>query len=147
MFWFFRKRESCTVISEVTELTGELRAKGTVQIQGIVRADIDVDGLLEILPSGEVEGQIVRADIVRISGKLRAFVQAKRVEILKSGKLLGDVETQALDIQSGAIFAGRSQMNPGETPSVGPGNGLTLEVPALPQREASPMTEVHGQES
>ncbi len=133
MFSFFAKKEPGTVIGEFTELSGELRARGTVQIQGLVRADIDVDGHLEILPTGQVEGKIVRAKTVRISGRLQAFVQANGVEITKTGKLLGDVETQSLSIEAGAIFAGRSQMNPGENLSVG--SNLTLDVAALPQRE------------
>ena len=100
-----------TYIHKDTALTGNLNAKGRVRIDGTVRGNITVEGILEIAESGTVEGELIKATIIKIIGHVKANIEAtKKVEIWQKGRLEGDVRAAALDIEEGALFIGRSEM-------------------------------------
>ena len=100
-----------TYIHKDTTLEGAVQAKGRVRVDGVVKGNITVDGVLEIAESGSVEGELVKATIVKIIGHVKANVEAaKKVEIWQKGRLEGDVKAAALDIEEGALFIGRSEM-------------------------------------
>lgn len=106
-----------TYIHRGTTIVGDLEAKGRVRIHGTVKGDVRVSGVLEVAEAGVVEGELIEADEVKILGTVRASVHARgKIEIWKAGRLEGDVRAAALDIEEGASFTGRSDMNGGETP-------------------------------
>jgi cytoskeletal protein CcmA (bactofilin family) len=100
-----------TYINQGTEVQGDLVAKGRVRIHGIVRGNITVEGVLEVAEDGLVEGAMITADEVKIIGRVKANIEARvKVEIWQKGILEGDVRANALDIEEGATFIGRSDM-------------------------------------
>lgn len=100
-----------TYIHKDTSLQGDLNAKGRVRVDGVVRGNITVEGILEIAESGSIEGELIKATVVKIIGHVKANVEAtKKVEIWQKGRLEGDVRAAALDIEEGAMFVGRSEM-------------------------------------
>lgn len=109
--------EPFTYIHRGTTIVGDLEAKGRVRIHGTVRGDVRVSGVLEVAEAGVVEGNLIEADEVKILGTVRASVHARgKIEIWKAGRLEGDVRAAALDIEEGASFTGRSDMNAGDPP-------------------------------
>jgi cytoskeletal protein CcmA (bactofilin family) len=107
-----KSSEPFTYIHRGTTIVGDLEAKGRVRIHGTVRGNVRVSGMLEIAEAGVVEGELIEADEVKIIGTVRASVHARgKIEIWKDGRLEGDVQAAALDIEEGASFTGRSDMN------------------------------------
>lgn len=105
------KREPFTYIHKGTTLEGRIRAEGRVRVHGVVRGDVDVDGVVEVAPSGVIVGQTVKAAELRVLGRVEAnVVVSGKVEIWNGGELVGDVKAAALDIEEGARFTGRSEM-------------------------------------
>jgi cytoskeletal protein CcmA (bactofilin family) len=103
--------EPFTYINQGTEIHGNIVAKGRVRIHGILRGNVTVEGVLEVAEDGLVEGEKIVADEVKIIGHVKANVEAKvKVEIWQKGILEGDVRANALDIEEGATFIGRSDM-------------------------------------
>ena len=103
--------EAFTYVHEGTIVRGSIEAAGRVRVHGTVLGDVRVDGVLEVAASGLVDGATVHAAEVRVLGTVRAAVTATvKVEIWKGGTLEGDVATEALDIEEGATFVGRSVM-------------------------------------
>lgn len=104
--------EPFTYVHRGTTIVGDLEADGRVRVHGTVRGNIRVSGVLEVAESGVIEGELIEADEVKILGRVAANVQAKgKIEIWKNGRLEGDVRASALDIEEGASFIGRSEMN------------------------------------
>ena len=125
--------EPFTYIHRGTTLEGSLKAKGRVRVHGLVRGDIEVDGVLEVAEDGVVEGALIRAKEVKIIGKVNANIEADgKIEIWQKGQLTGDVQASALDIEEGASFTGRSEMRPagGEPASLPPVNAALSEETA-----------------
>lgn len=107
-----RRAEPFTYIHQGTTLRGSLKAEGRVRVHGMVYGTVEVKGTLEVAESGCIEGEHIEAGDVKILGLVKANIHASgKVEIWKQGRLEGDVSAAALDIEEGASFIGRSEMN------------------------------------
>ena len=110
--------ESFTLIDQGTIIQGDIDTTGRIQIHGVVKGNLNVNGVVEVAESGLVEGEYIKADEVKIVGHVRANIDAKgRLELWKRGKLEGNVRAGILDIEEGAIFIGRSNMGSSPDPA------------------------------
>jgi cytoskeletal protein CcmA (bactofilin family) len=102
--------EIISFLGEGTELNGELTFTHGLQVQGVVRGKVRSEALLEIGPAGKMDAEIdVRKILIR--GEFRGAIHASdRVEILKDGKVFGDIFSPCLIIEAGAFFEGRCNM-------------------------------------
>lgn len=114
-------REPYTYVDAETTVEGTLTAGARLRVDGRVRAEVTVDGVLEVAPSGRIESGPVRAGDVRIAGAILADVHASgTVEVWSGGRLEGDVRAASLDIEEGATFLGRSLSAETEEPERDP---------------------------
>ena len=97
-------------LGEGTELNGELSFTKGLRVDGVVKGKVRSEAILEIGTAGKVDAEIeVRK--VQIRGEFRGAIHATdRVEILKDGKVFGDIFTPCLIIEAGALFEGRCNM-------------------------------------
>ena len=103
-----RKRRVLTYLGPETEVLGDLKAKGQVRLDGLVRGSVWVEGELEVGPTGRVEGERVEAQAIQVHGEVRADLVAERVFLAKTARLTGNVRAQALEVEAGAVFVGQS---------------------------------------
>ncbi len=97
-------------LGEGTELTGELSFKNGLRVDGVIKGKVRAEAVLEIGPMGKVDAEIHVRRIL-IKGEFRGAIHASgRVEILKDGKVFGDIYSPCLIIEAGAIFEGRCNM-------------------------------------
>ena len=73
--------KSGTVISKDMIVSGALKGNGAVRIEGSVDGEIDLDGSVIVAPTGAVTGP-VKADVIRVAGKVEGNVTAKEPEPL-----------------------------------------------------------------
>jgi cytoskeletal protein CcmA (bactofilin family) len=99
-----------SLLGEGTELNGELTFTQGLRVEGVVKGKVRSEALLEIGPSGKMDAEIgVRKILIR--GEFRGAIHASdRVEILKDGKVYGDIFSPCLIIEAGAFFEGRCNM-------------------------------------
>ncbi len=114
-----------------TELTGELSFTHGLRVDGVIKGKVRSEAILEVGPAGKVDAEIqVRKVLVR--GEFRGAIHASdRVEILKDGKVFGDIYSPCLIIEAGAIFEGRCNM---------------LDQNAQPQKSEAPAASNPGSE-
>ncbi|MGC8967071.1 MAG: bactofilin family protein [Thermus sp.] len=103
-----RRERTLTYLGPETEVLGDLKAKGQVRIDGLVRGSVLVEGELEVGPTGRVEGERVEAKVVQIHGEVRADLVAEKVSLSKTARFTGTLRAQALDVEAGAVFVGQS---------------------------------------
>lgn len=104
-----RKKATLTYLGEETLLEGVFKAKGKVRLDGKVKGTVQVEGELEIGPTGRIEGERVEAESLLVHGEVRAEILAQKVVLAKTARVYGDLTAEILDIESGARFVGRSQ--------------------------------------
>ncbi|MBC7332420.1 MAG: polymer-forming cytoskeletal protein [Synergistetes bacterium] len=104
------KERSETLVGDGTEIRGVMRADGAVRIDGLFEGEIYADGDVVVGEKGTVKATIVAKNIL-IAGKVEGNVEAKdRLELVATGRLIGDIKTPNLVIADGAIFIGKSEM-------------------------------------
>jgi cytoskeletal protein CcmA (bactofilin family) len=103
-----RKKRVLTYLGPETEVLGDLKAKGQVRLDGLVRGSVWVEGELEVGRTGRVEGERVEAQAIQVHGEVRADLVAERVFLAKTARLTGNVRAQALEVEAGAVFVGQS---------------------------------------
>ena len=99
-----------SILGENCKFTGDVEAKGTLRIDGILDGKIEASDTVIVGKGGTVKGQIHAAHAV-VSGTVEGNIFAKRkVELEAGSKLIGDVESVSLVIEDGVFFEGSSKM-------------------------------------
>ncbi len=104
------REKSETIVGNGTEIKGTMKADGSVRIDGTFEGEIYADGDVVIGEKGFARATLMAKNIL-IAGRVEGNVEAKeRIELVATGRLIGDIKTPNLVIADGAIFIGRSEM-------------------------------------
>lgn len=99
-----------TLLAKGVELKGEIRVEGTVRIDGRLEGDIHTKGQVIVGEDGVVKGTI-NAGILISSGRIKATITAtERVQLLKTGIIMGEVHAPLFSMEEGAKFQGLTDM-------------------------------------
>ncbi|SRR6266446_5460625 len=97
-------------LDQGTELTGELHFNGVLRLDGDFHGSIFTEGRLVIGENALVHADIKVAEIV-IAGQVVGNIEAeRRIEILSTGRVQGDVHTPVLVVRPGSLLDGRTSM-------------------------------------
>ena len=98
------------LIGDGTIITGDIKSKGDIRVDGSLKGSIDTEGKVVVGPAGVVEGDVICKD-ADIAGVLKAKINVSQLLSLKSSaKLNGDIITNKLSIEPGATFTGSCSM-------------------------------------
>jgi cytoskeletal protein CcmA (bactofilin family) len=109
------ERSTPSVIGPDLIIHGNLTSKGEVQVDGEVQGDIHGTYVV-IGEKARITGGIVAEEIV-VRGHVAGSIRGKRVMLQSSSHVEGDVYHQALAIEQGAYFEGKSRRS--EDPTAG----------------------------
>ena len=117
--WFLNRtqegdnaRHINTIIGEGVQIEGEITIPGSVRVDGVIKGGFFARGHLTVGAKGEIEAPTVKCESAHIAGKIVGnLIAPQRVHLTSTAKVFGDITTQILVIEEGALFNGRSQMN------------------------------------
>jgi cytoskeletal protein CcmA (bactofilin family) len=94
-----------------TTLKGEATFKGMLRVDGFISGKVSSeDGTLILSTNGQVDAAIEVA-VAMINGTVNGDITAtKRVELGRTSKVIGSIETPALVIERDAVFEGSCRM-------------------------------------
>ena len=119
------------LISNGTEITGDIKSNGDIRIDGILTGSLSTKGKVVIGPTGRVNGEVLCKNS-EVSGTIEGKIIVSQLLNLKaSSKIIGDIETAKLSIEPGASFTGNCKMSEenGTTPGAGT---IPAATPAAP---------------
>jgi cytoskeletal protein CcmA (bactofilin family) len=88
-------------------IEGKISGTGHVRIAGKFKGDVHVEGNVTLDVGARLEGH-VKASVVCVSGELIGNIEnAKRVELLESGVINGDVKAGSLTVAAGSRMRGQ----------------------------------------
>src|SRR6476661_1032518 len=94
------------IASDLT-IEGKIVGTGHVRIAGRFKGDVAVDGNVTLDSGARLEGH-VKAGVVCVSGELIGNIEnAKRVELLETGVINGDVKAGSLTVAAGSRMRGQ----------------------------------------
>lgn len=88
---------------------GTASGAGGMRIEGTFDGDINIQGALVIADGAKVTAD-VRAGAVSVAGSLKGNIVAGKVEILSTGRVWGDLVTNAFATEEGAFLRGQVRM-------------------------------------
>jgi cytoskeletal protein CcmA (bactofilin family) len=109
-----------------TRLSGQANFKGMLRVDGHLSGTVaSEDGTLIVSNNGTVEASVSVA-VAQVYGTITGDVIAsKRIELGRTGKIVGDIHTPSLQIEAGAVLEGRcSMVKAASSESTGSGNGV-----------------------
>jgi cytoskeletal protein CcmA (bactofilin family) len=112
-------------ISADLTIEGKIVGSGHIRIAGRFKGDVQVDGNVSLEAGARLEGQ-VKASVVSVGGELIGNIEnAKRVELLETGVINGDVKAGSLTVAAGSRMRGQVEFGyEGETRAKGETKGF-----------------------
>lgn len=101
------ERSAPSVIAPDLIIAGNLISKGEVQIDGEVQGDIRGTHVV-VGERARITGSIIAEEVV-VRGHVMGSIRGRRVMLQSSSHVEGDVYHQALSIEQGAFFEGKSR--------------------------------------
>jgi cytoskeletal protein CcmA (bactofilin family) len=96
-----------SLISADLTIEGKIIGTGHVRIAGRFKGDVQVEGNLSLDAGARIEGH-VKASVVSVGGELIGNIEnAKRVELLETGVINGDVKAGQLTVAAGSRMRGQ----------------------------------------
>jgi len=105
--------ESTTInlISQGTEITGDIKSNGDIRIDGSLTGNLSTKGKVVIGPTGKIKGEVTCRNS-EVSGSIEGKISVGQLLNLKaSSRIFGDIITCKLAIEPGARFTGTCKMS------------------------------------
>lgn len=103
-----------TIIGLNSEVEGTVTSQGSLRIDGKLRGDVRINGNLIVGDQGFLEGGVTAKNVV-VAGKITGNITAlEKIEINKSGTLVGDIVSKFVVIEEGSQFTGHCKMEKAE---------------------------------
>lgn len=100
-----------TIVSSSMRIEGELKSNGNIIIDGTINGKVHTSKDLIVGPSAQIEADILAANAT-IAGVIRGNVSVKGLlQIMETGKIVGNISCGSLGIREGAYFSGACKMN------------------------------------
>jgi len=110
------QRELNTIIGKGSNIEGKIKIKNSIRIDGKIKGDVTSTGTVTIGADGEVEGTITAANLI-IGGRVRGTMDiSHKIVLEKNSVSIGDLKTQKLNINEGAVFDGNCIMEDKKAP-------------------------------
>jgi cytoskeletal protein CcmA (bactofilin family) len=98
-------------LSQGTIIKGDIYAEGDFRVDGRVEGSIECASKIVVGPNGDVSGTIT-CENLEIMGMVDGTLQIKgNVSLKQTGQYTGEMLTNTLEIEPGAIFNGSCKMN------------------------------------
>lgn len=98
-----------TVLGTNSTLEGTLKSNSNVRLDGAFTGVLEINGNVLIGESAKINAD-VNARNISIAGAIRGNVTGKKVQILRTGRVWGDIRATALTTEEGAFIDGKITM-------------------------------------
>lgn len=98
-----------TVLGAGCQMEGTVTSSGNVRMDGVFTGDLNITGNVLVGETAKIDADI-HARNISIAGTVRGNVSGKKVQILRTGRIWGDISATALSTEEGAFIDGRITM-------------------------------------
>lgn len=99
-----------TTLGKETDFTGVMKFRESLKVDGLFSGEIVSTGFLAIEQGAMVTANIKVGSIV-IGGTVKGNIEAtEKLEMLATGKVIGNIKTAKLKIADGVVFEGKCEM-------------------------------------
>ena len=98
-----------TVLGASATLYGDLKCQANVRLDGTFEGTLQIEGNVLVGETAKITADI-HAKNVAIAGAVRGNVSGKKVQLLRTGRVWGDITATAIATEEGAFIDGKITM-------------------------------------
>ncbi len=98
-----------TVVGSNTQFEGIFASSGNVRMDGNFTGSLEISGNILVGESADIRADI-NARNISIAGTVRGNVTGNKVQLLRTGRIWGDISASALTTEEGAFIDGKITM-------------------------------------
>jgi cytoskeletal protein CcmA (bactofilin family) len=98
-----------TVLGATSVLNGFLKSDANVRLDGTFEGTLEISGNVLVGETAKITADI-HASNVSIAGAVRGNVSGKKVQLLRTGRVWGDISATAISTEEGAFIEGKITM-------------------------------------
>jgi cytoskeletal protein CcmA (bactofilin family) len=98
-----------TVLGANCAMEGTLRSQANVRLDGSFSGTLEIEGNVLVGEAAKINADI-NAKNISIAGAVHGNVSGKRVQLLRTGRIWGDIRAMALTTEEGAFIDGKITM-------------------------------------
>lgn len=98
-----------TVIGSNTSFEGSFVSSGNVRMDGQFAGSLEISGNILVGESADIHADI-NARNISIAGTVRGNITGSKVQLLRTGRIWGDINASALTTEEGAFIDGKITM-------------------------------------
>lgn len=98
-----------TVLGASTVIEGKLVSKGNVRLDGEFTGTLDITGNVLVGETAKINADLDARNI-SIAGAVRGNITGNKVQLLRTGRIWGDISANALTTEEGAFIDGKITM-------------------------------------
>jgi cytoskeletal protein CcmA (bactofilin family) len=98
-----------TVLGVGTVLKGDLKCQGNIRMDGTFEGTLHIEGNVLVGETAKITADI-SAKNVSIAGAVRGNVSGKKVQLLRTARVWGDISSSAISTEEGAFIDGKISM-------------------------------------
>ena len=98
-------------VGEETIFNGSFNGGENIVVRGLVQGESNVHGIVVVTDTGRWHGKLT-ADVVIVAGQVEGDVVAReKIEVHNMAKIVGNLHSPVIAIESGAVHDGRIDMS------------------------------------
>lgn len=98
-----------TILGASAVLEGTLSSSGNVRLDGTFTGTLDINGNVLVGETAQINADI-EARNISIAGAVRGNISGNKVQLLRTGRIWGDISATALTTEEGAFIDGKITM-------------------------------------
>ena len=99
-----------TIISDGCIIDGNISSNNSIKIDGIINGNVDAKQGVILGDTGRILGHVNAAEAV-VFGQIQGNIHTQKLEIRSTGKIYGDIKTDNIEMEFGAIYNGKVTMD------------------------------------
>lgn len=99
-----------TIIGSQCRIQGDILSQQSVKIDGQIQGNVQAGGMVVVGDKGAVNGDIRGSELV-VFGKVEGLIEVKRLHLKPAARVTGNIRTQSLQVEDGAVYAGDIRMD------------------------------------
>ena len=98
-----------TIVGSNTQIDGAFSSSGNVRMDGQFSGALEISGNILVGESAQIQADI-NARNISIAGTVRGNITGSKVQLLRTGRIWGDISASALTTEEGAFIDGKITM-------------------------------------
>jgi len=98
-----------TILGTDTQFVGTLSSKGHIRVDGTFHGPITTEGRILLTEQANIEGDLI-GDSVMVSGSVRGDIFARKIAVMRTGRVWGNLRAEQLATEEGSFIQGQITM-------------------------------------